>query len=72
MYLDASYLSHRTGDLPTTSGRQTVESLHIGITQGYLKHKSCKSWEFNPQIRDQRVSALTMSQSGNAALRTKL
>lgn len=51
MYLDASYLFHSTGDLPTTFGHQLFESLHIVITQGYLKCRYLKSCEFNAQIR---------------------
>lgn len=57
VYLDASYLFHSTGKLPTTFGCQIFESLHIAITQRYLKSKYLKSCEFNAQIYDQIFSA---------------
>ena len=39
VYLNASYIFHSTGNLPSTFGCQAFESLHIAITQGYLKYK---------------------------------
>lgn len=57
VHLGASYLFHSTGNLPTPFGHQLLESLHIAITQGYLKCKYVKSCEFDIELCDQIASA---------------